>query len=159
MNVYLSFGSNKGNRTQNIQNAYKLTNSNVGIIIKKSTLYETKSWGYDDSKYLNSVILTDTNLSPQELLYQIQKIEQQIGRTQKTIKNPDGTYTYSARVIDIDILFYEHQIINLPELIIPHPHIALRRFVLEPMCEIAPNFEHPILKRSVSELLSDIIEG
>ncbi len=143
--VYLILGSNLGNRLWYIEEA-KIRLLQSTVIIQQSLIYETEPWGYNDSNYfLNQVIIIETDLSPSELLENIKYIETSLGRTNTVIR-------YSSRIIDIDILFYDMLIINTPELIIPHPEIANRRFVLEPLKEINPLFVHPELLKNIAEL-------
>lgn len=121
----------------------------IGNITKRSSLYETASWGkHDQPDFFNQVIEVKTSLKPQELLSGILSIEAQLGR--KRIEK------WGSRIIDIDILLYQDQVINEPELIVPHPYLAFRRFCLMPLCEIAPEFIHPLLKKNIQELLIEL---
>ena len=144
--IYLSIGSNKGNRYSQIKEALKLIREDLGEIISISKIYETKSWGFESEKFLNLCIAIKSELSPDKLLFSINSIEEKIGRKRDLKK-------VNAREIDIDIIFYSNKIVNQEELIIPHPRLELRNFVLVPLSEIASDFVHPILLKSVKELL------
>jgi 2-amino-4-hydroxy-6-hydroxymethyldihydropteridine diphosphokinase len=147
--VYLSLGTNLGNKQNNISSATQLIEERIGKITVQSALYSYEPWGfYSINRFLNTAIKVETSLSPHELLNESQEIELLLGRT---IKSKNGEY--HDRLIDIDILFYDNLIINEPNLIIPHALLEQRLFVLEPLCEIAPDFMHPKLKRSIKELL------
>jgi 2-amino-4-hydroxy-6-hydroxymethyldihydropteridine diphosphokinase len=144
---YLMLGSNLGNKLENIEQSLKLIEELIGRIANKSSLYESEAWGYSDSlSYYNMAVCAHTDLSAFELLRCCQLIEDRLGRVRTT-------KVYQARTIDIDILFYNKQIINEKQLIIPHPHIAKRRFVLEPMCEIDPLLVHPLTGMKLEEHL------
>ena len=144
--IYLSIGSNKGNRYSQIKEALKLIREDLGEIISISKIYETKSWGFESENFLNLCIAIKSELSPDKLLFSINSIEEKIGRKRDSKK-------VNAREIDIDIIFYSNKIVNQEELIIPHPRLELRNFVLVPLSEIASDFVHPILLKSVKELL------
>ena len=146
--VYLLLGSNQGDRSQWLKHAEQLLEANCGTIIKRSSIYETSAWGLENQPdFLNSVICIHTELSPSDLLNCIHQIEQQSGR-QRNVK-------WGQRTLDMDILLYNNEIINLPGLEIPHPYLPQRRFTLMPLCEIAPNIMHPILKKTMQELLNE----
>lgn len=147
-NVFLSLGSNLGDRLFYLNQAVKELELCGIKCVKKSPVYETDSWGYDDEPYLNQVLECETFLTPEKLLEETSKIETLLGR-KRTLSG------YEARTIDIDILFYDNEIVDIPQLIIPHPKIALRRFVLIPLCDIAPEFLHPVLKKTVRQLLDE----
>ena len=119
-------------------------------IIKSSKIYETKPWGFKSSNlFLNMVLLGETSLSPWALILEIKKIEAKMGRKLRKEK------LYEDRIIDIDIIFYENLIISSESLIIPHPHMHEREFVMLPSLEIAPSFLHPIFKKSIAELYKE----
>jgi 2-amino-4-hydroxy-6-hydroxymethyldihydropteridine diphosphokinase len=146
--VYLLIGGNLGHREWHLTKAKQQITALCGEIITHSTIYETAAWGnIDQPHFLNQVITIETLLSPIDLLQQLLQIELDAGR--------ERTEKYGPRTIDIDILFYNNSIIALPELDIPHPKIAERRFVLVPMVEIAADFLHPILKVTMSTLLDN----
>ena len=150
--VYLSLGSNSGDRIGYVQQATSLLGASENIsLIRTSAFYETEPWGMDSENwFVNAVVEIKTSLSPQELLAECQRIELQLGR--KRIEN-NG---YSDRKIDIDILFYNKDIINDENLTIPHKFVHLRAFTLVPLLELIPNFEHPVLHKTISELHNDL---
>lgn len=132
--AYLGIGTNLGDKEKNILRAYEMIEERVGEITRRSSLYETEPWGYQsEHSYLNSAICVDTELSPRQLLRATQRIEREMGRTQKSI---DGHY--HDRVIDIDILLYGDETIDEPDLKIPHPLMQERDFVMNPLNEIKP---------------------
>lgn len=146
--VYLALGSNLGDRAANLRSAIEAFEPEIHIT-NCSAIYETPPWGYlDQSRFLNQVVEAETDLSPEELLEHIKDLEQQLGRRE--------TFQYGPRVIDLDIIFYGGEIIDSPPLIVPHPRMAERGFVLLPLADIAPHFEHPIFGDSVLDLLSKI---
>ena len=146
--VYLSIGSNKGNRSVLINKAIDEIEKKVGKIISRSTIYQSKSWGFDSNDFYNLCLLIDTDIVPKSLLINLKKIEKSMGR-----EDVDGSY--SDRFIDIDILFYDNIITDLEDLKIPHPKIEIRKFVLVPMLEIADDYVHPILNKTIKELDND----
>lgn len=151
--VFLSLGSNSGDRFNYLEKASKMISEKIGTIIKKSAIYEADSWGYEDNKYLNSVIVIESALSPTEILKKNQLIESELGRKIKTIIDKNNKPVYVERTIDIDILFYGDEIVSLPELKIPHPNLHRRNFVLIPLNEIASRKKHPLLGISVRKML------
>ena len=146
--VYLSIGSNKGNRSVLINKAIDEIEKKVGIIISRSSIYESKSWGFDSNDFYNLCLLIDTDIMPKSLLINLKKIEKSMGR-----EDVDGSY--SDRLIDIDILFYDNITTDSEDLKIPHPKIEIRKFVLVPMLEIADDYVHPILNKTIKELYND----
>jgi 2-amino-4-hydroxy-6-hydroxymethyldihydropteridine diphosphokinase len=144
--TYLLTGGNEGDRILHMQQARTNIELICGRILQISSLYETAPWGEkNQADFLNQVMLIETIQSPQSLLQAILSIEEKGGR-KRTVKN-------APRTIDIDILFYDSLILEEPGLTIPHPRIAERRFVLEPMNEISPDFRHPILGKTIQQLL------
>lgn len=154
--VYLSLGSNKGDRLGYIQQVTSLLNNFDGInVIQSSSFYETEPWGVETkSWFVNAVIQISTSLSPIELLIQCQKFETILGR------NREQEGKYGDRTIDIDILFYDDKVVyddfNGLNLTIPHPLMHERAFTLVPMLEIAPDYIHPILKKTINELHEEL---
>lgn len=150
--VYLSLGSNCGDRIGFIQQATGLLGSVDGItLIRTSAFYETEPWNMESENwFVNAVVEVKTALSPRHLMEECQRIEKQLGRKTNTDKG------YSDRTIDIDILFYNKDIINEPDLIIPHKFLHLRAFTLVPLLELIPNFEHPVLHKTITEIHSDL---
>lgn len=148
MVTYLSLGSNLGNREHQLEEAIRLISERVGLVQKKSSVYETDPWGFNaNTPFLNLVISVETSLLPDRLMQKILILEKEMGRER-------GGEGYQSRIIDIDILFYGDQIVDMPDLQIPHPLLHQRRFVLVPLAEIAAEFVHPGLTLSVTTLLN-----
>lgn len=145
--AYLLLGSNMGNSKEQLLLAQKKIKKNIGKIIRLSSLYQTAAWGNTNQPdFLNQVIIIETSLSAQETIKTILSIEKEMGRI-RTIKN-------APRVIDIDILFYNKDIINDKDLRVPHPEIQNRNFVLSPLNELSPNMKHPVLNKTIHYLLT-----
>ncbi len=146
MKIVLGFGSNLGDREKYINTSYKLLEERLGMMIKKSSFIKTSAWGFESKEiFLNSAAVFQTNKTPIESLRICNEIERELGRKR------EGN-TYQNRTIDIDILFYDDMILNTPKLIIPHPLIAEREFVLTPLKEILPNLIHPVLKKKIKDI-------
>lgn len=149
--VYLGLGTNIGNRRGNLVKAAALLAERVGDILALSGFMETEPWGFDsENLFLNAAIKMETPLTPDELLSATQAIERKMGREKKS----DGTY--HDRVIDIDILLYDNRVIEHPGLIVPHPLMQERLFVMAPLAEIAPFERHPLLGRTFMELADSL---
>lgn len=150
--VYLSLGSNKGDRIGYVQQAASLLGADECItIVRTSAFYETEPWNMNTQTwFVNAVVEIKTKYTPNELLNICQKIEKQLGRTDKETKE------YLDRTIDIDILFYNKDIINEENLTIPHKYVHLRAFTLVPMLELNADFIHPILHKSIVEMHNDL---
>src|SRR5574344_3024022 len=145
--VYLSLGTNLGERELNLNSAIQEIGA-LGSIIQISAVYETEPWGFSsENKFLNMVIEIQTNIPASQLIKECLNIEAILGRTR------GSALGYESRIIDIDILFFGDEVVNQDKLTIPHPYIQERRFILEPLNEIAPNLLHPVLCKTVSELL------
>lgn len=144
--TFLLIGGNLGDRAGHLGKAVELIRQRIGKIENISAIYETAAWGkIDQPDYLNQVVKVSTRLQPQEALKAILAIENDMGRIRKKVWEP--------RLIDIDILFYNEDIIREEHLLIPHPHLQDRRFVLVPLAEIAAELVHPVLKATIKELL------
>lgn len=151
-NVFLLLGSNLGDRQLLLQTAVTEIAGRVGSVLKESALYETESWGKTgEPDYLNQVIFLKTELSANNVLNKVLEIETDMGRKRYE--------KWGSRLIDIDILFYNDEIIRQSGLEIPHPELHNRRFTLEPMAEIAPNFIHPLLNKTIAELKKDLTDN
>ncbi len=150
--VYLSLGSNKGDRVGYIQQATSILDGIEGIsLVRTSAFYESEPWGVDTKNwFVNAMIEINTTLSPQELLTTINKVEAQLGR------NRELEGHYGDRTLDIDIIFYGDEIVNDENLIIPHKFFHQRAFTLVPMLELSPNFVHPTLKKTVMQLYEEL---
>lgn len=144
--VYLILGGNQGNRVEIISTAIDLVTREIGPKKAVSSLYESESWGFKSEPFINQVIIINTTLTPAEILVRTQKIETQLGRK----RTKDG---YEARTIDIDLLYFDDLIISSKTLILPHPRIAERRFVLVPLDEADPDKTDPITGQKVHEML------
>lgn len=149
--AYIGIGSNLGNRKQNCEKAIGLLIEHRITVTKRSTMLETEPWGIKDQpKFINMALTIDTILEPENLLNLLKKIESAVGRTQ--------TSRWGPRIIDLDILLYDNLIINTNTVQIPHPGIKERDFVLRPLSEIAPDKIHPVFKKSIKELLNELIK-
>jgi 2-amino-4-hydroxy-6-hydroxymethyldihydropteridine diphosphokinase len=146
--LYLALGSNMGDRLGNLKSA--ITNLPPQMSLKaKSPVYETPPWGYkDQDPFLNQVVKAETYMDPSALLKHLKRLEKALGRV--------ATFENGPRAIDIDILFFDEEVINTPPLVIPHPRLHERAFVLVPLADIAPDLVHPVLNKTVSEMLAAV---
>jgi len=149
-NCYISIGSNLGDRLLNIDFSISEL-SCFAQVVKSSSYYETSSWGYHDTKdYINTVVQVRTSLTPLLLLKQLKLIESKMGRKENKQSH------YSARVIDLDIIFFDDFVLNKNDLIVPHPRLYNRKFVLVPLFEISPKFKCPVKNTTIENLLFQI---
>lgn len=148
--VYLLLGSNLGDRHNHLNKATSLIGMKAGSVKQKSRIYESPPWGFEHPQnFLNQALEIETTYAPKMLLHILQEIESDMGRK----RNPGGTY--EARTIDIDIIFYDDIIVDETDLCIPHPRLHERKFALLPLKEIKPQLYHPILKKTIEQLLLD----
>jgi 2-amino-4-hydroxy-6-hydroxymethyldihydropteridine diphosphokinase len=146
--IFLLLGSNQGNPVSNLERALEHIAKEAGQVAACSSLYTSAAWGVKDQPdFLNQVVEINSAHSPEVLLQKILHIEQQMGRVRREKWGP--------RLIDIDLLFYGDKVINTPALVVPHPGIPERKFTLQPLAEIAPDFLHPVSKKTVAELLRE----
>jgi 2-amino-4-hydroxy-6-hydroxymethyldihydropteridine diphosphokinase len=146
--VILSVGSNQGNRLATIEACIELIHKEVAVVVKVSKIYEAPAWGFESEPFYNAAILIHTSKSAQKILKQVLKVEKTLGR----VRSKD--LGYQARIIDVDIIAFDEEIIATENLQIPHPLLQDRKFVLQPMLDLGLNWEHPILKKSVVQLLA-----
>jgi len=147
---FLLLGSNLGNRIAIMRDALNDIHEQVGMICQQSAFYESEPWGFEaKEQFLNMVVRVQTTKFPDEVLELILAIEKKLGR----VKNE--SQGYESRKIDIDLLFFNDEIINKKNLTVPHPRLHLRKFTLMPLAEIAPELTHPVLKKSIKQLLTE----
>ncbi len=152
-NTYLSLGTNQGNKLDHLQNAIHKITDEIGTVLKISSVYKTASWGFDSDDFLNICIQVVTNHTPQKLLEILLKIESELGRKRRE------TQGYADRNIDIDILFYNDEIISSKTLTVPHPKMLERKFVLVPLAEIANTLIHPLEKKTIGICLQNCTDN
>ena len=146
--AYLLIGGNMGNREDYLSAARQRIEQNCGKIVQQSSLYQTAAWGFEEQDaFLNQVLLIETNLHALPLLQKLLWIEEEIGRKRDS--------KYGPRIIDIDILLFNDEVISEEGLIVPHPQMQNRRFVLEPLNEIAANMMHPVLHKNIHQILAE----
>lgn len=150
--VFLGIGGNIGDKRKNFQQVHVLIEKKLGKVLKKSSVYETPPWGFQsEDAFWNEVMLIETKLEAEEVLWRINEIEAFFGRKR-------GKERYSSRQMDIDILYFNDEYFETKTLIIPHPKIQERRFVLIPLAEIAPDFKHPLLRMNSLEMLGNCLD-
>lgn len=148
-NVFLGLGTNLGNREKNIHQALQYIEERIGKVVACSALFTTQPVGFESNNlFINAACHVQSTLRPLDILETTKQIELDMGRTSKST---EGIYT--DRIIDIDILLYDDLVVDYPQLILPHPRIAEREFVLLPLTEIAKDIEHPLLKKKIGELV------
>lgn len=150
MRLYLLIGGNSGDRYGLIQKAAQLIGSELGEIAALSSIYETEPWGFEaEVGFLNQAVVVDSEFSLDEALRRCHSIEHALGR----VRNSESQYT--SRTMDVDIIFADQQVVQNESIVVPHPRMHLRRFVLVPLAEVAAEMVHPILQKSVQNLLAD----
>jgi 2-amino-4-hydroxy-6-hydroxymethyldihydropteridine diphosphokinase len=148
--AYLLLGSNMGDRLSIIAKAITLIHASCGRVVKKSSVFESAPWGFEDkNQFINQVIMIEAAISAIDLLQNLLDIELLLGRVR------NNTTNYSSRCIDIDILFFNDEVINEQNLTIPHPLLQERKFTLLPLKEIASDFIHPVFEKTIHELLNE----
>ena len=148
--VFLGLCTKLGNKEENIGNAIQYIEELVGNVVSQSALYHTEPWGFESTNtFINAVVAVETSLTVRDVIDATKKIERLMGRTYKSVDRQ-----YKDRIIDIDILFYNDLIINDEDLIIPHPLMHERLFVLQPLSEIAPDYVHPVFHKTIQELMT-----
>ena len=156
-NVYIGLGTNLGDKEQNLRDAVHRIEEQIGKVLSLSAFYVTAPWGFaSENSFLNAAACVETQLSPLEVLLETQTIERELGRTKKSVNG-----AYSDRLIDIDLLLYDDLVLSVisadgAELTLPHPLMAKRDFVMRPLAEIAPELQHPVLKRTMKEILDEL---
>lgn len=146
---YILFGSNMGNKEALFEQACDLINNRCGRVVQISSAYESEPWGFKAEEwFLNRLIVVETHLQPDELMRQLLAIESALGR----VRHQDAQ-GYASRPIDLDILYYGEQIVSTNWVIVPHPRLHLRRFALLPLCELIPDFMHPVVGMTQADLL------
>lgn len=147
--AYIGIGSNLGDREENCRKAISLMSENGIAVKKQSSMYETEPWGVKDQpKFINMAIEIETSKNPEDLLGILKNIERQMGRTESV--------KWGQRIIDLDILLYDDLLVETPHLEIPHPFMHEREFVLKPLCEIAPDIKHPVVGKTIEEMLAGL---
>ena len=151
--VYLGLGSNLGNKEQIIRKAIDRIGKRVGTVVAVSSFYKTEPGGYQSvHTFCNAAMAVDTDLLPEEVLSTVQAIERELGS--KDHRRSDGSY--ADRLIDIDLLDYDGQVLDTYALVLPHPYMHKRTFVMEPLVEIAPQWMHPVLGKTAAEILAGL---
>jgi len=147
--LFLLLGGNLGNKERIFSTARKRLGEELGALIQTSSVFETEPWGFDsDDMFWNQVLVIETSLTPEQVLECTKDIETELGRVRKAAR-------YSSRLIDIDLLFYDDMVLHEPGLELPHPRMIDRRFVLEPLAEVAAELVHPVFKRNIVSLLEE----
>ena len=147
--VYISFGSNIGDREKAIEEALDLIDQNQMKITKRSNIYETEPYGYTEQPvFLNGAVEVETKLTCREVLERLLSIEKEVGRVRK--------FKWGPRLIDLDIIFFNDEIYDEEDLKVPHTDMQNRDFVLKPLNELCPDIIHPVLKKTIKELLEDL---
>ncbi|MCR5014527.1 MAG: 2-amino-4-hydroxy-6-hydroxymethyldihydropteridine diphosphokinase [Bacteroidales bacterium] len=151
---YILFGSNQGDKQGLLEKACELIEARCGMLVERSSLYLSEPWGFDcDEWFLNELLVVETEMKPDALMEALLAIEKELGR----VRHPE-VEGYSSRTVDLDILYYGDQIVRTEKVIVPHPRLHQRRFVLVPLCELIPDFLHPEFHLSQQQLLERCID-
>ena len=149
---YILFGSNQGDKKALLEQACALINNRCGMLVERSSAYTTEPWGFEAEEwFLNELLVVETELEPDALMDALLKIESELGR----VRHPERQ-GYCSRTVDLDILYYGDQIVQTEKVTIPHPRLHLRKFALMPLCEIIPDFLHPVFHLSQTQLLEKL---
>lgn len=152
---FILLGSNLGDSKALLKKAVELMSVKCGKIMSESRFYESEPWGFKaENNFINQAVMIETDLKPHDLLRELLSIEASLGRLRH-----DNVVGYESRPIDLDILYYDDLVVDDIDLILPHPRLHLRRFVLLPLCDIAPDFMHPIFRKTNKVLLKDCIDN
>lgn len=157
--VTLLLGGNRGDMPSALHRAVELLGERVGVVVASSQIYRSEAWGFHaEEPFSNQAVIVETTLEPTALLYATQSIEAELGRDrEKEFREKSSTgERYCSRTMDIDIMFYDAEVISTPRLTIPHPLMQQREFALEPMCELEGGREHPVLKKTLNDLWSEL---
>ena len=150
MRIYLGLGTNLGDKELNLRVAVQKIEERIGNVVSLSAFYATAPWGFSsENSFLNAAVCVETTLLPLQVLEETQRIERELGRTEKSVNG-----LYADRLIDIDLLLYDDRVMDAEGLILPHPLMTERRFVMEPLSEIAPDVVHPVLHKTMKELFT-----
>lgn len=156
--VVLITGGNVGNAEQTLGEAARLIDAEVGQVVRHSQIYRTKAWGFEAEDFRNQVLVVESELEPMQVLEAVNDIERRLGRNraeEQEIKSATGA-RYASRSIDIDILFYDDLVVESEQLTLPHPRIAEREFVLEPLAEVVAEWRHPMSGKSVQQMYDEL---
>lgn len=146
---FVLLGTNMGDRESLLQDAITMMGESCGEIVARSKIYETEPWGFEaENNFLNQVVMIETELKPHDLLKELLSIEAVLGRQRQ-----EGIVGYQSRPMDLDILYYDDFVVDDSDLILPHPRLHRRRFTLLPLCDIAPDFKHPVFDKTNRLLL------
>jgi 2-amino-4-hydroxy-6-hydroxymethyldihydropteridine diphosphokinase len=153
--LFLSIGTNLGNRQLNIDTALNLVGERIGIVLTKSSIIETEPWGFSsENLFYNIAVKVETELKISQILFETKRIEKEMGRTYKSVSED-----FCDRIIDLDLIFFDNLVLTTQDLCLPHPKMTERLFVLQPMAEIAPNMTHPVLGKTIKQLLIELQNG
>jgi 2-amino-4-hydroxy-6-hydroxymethyldihydropteridine diphosphokinase len=149
--VIISLGSNLGDSLTILKKAIVKINNQIGKVVCSSSFYQTKPWGFEaENEFVNAVVISESNKEPFSIMADLLRIEEEFGRTKSD--NPG----YTSRILDLDIIAIDEQLINSESLVIPHPHVSKRSFVLLPLAEVCPKWVHPLTKQGVMELIESL---